>query len=407
MTHIWEDPTMIYPQNMQTQALDPLRNGDQGTPGLAQFVVPGGDFENIPENEVRAFIVTPFYFALIPDQPANSLRYQDGVDQIRELLKDILGRSDTIIIPYVSTFPDDEFNYASGKILIQYDPVNEWSPAEGCNIQFAGIELWVEDHPVPQFRDVWNAFPNQIPSPGSLAGRSLSGEGREVGVLGHEKAPAFEEEGWKEYEALRRRAFCVRPSKSVSASSALSTSSSSPSSVTQDPTTFQTSVIPSSSAGSSTFSSTPTSSSDPPSPPTPTSSKALEIIMHYSFDNLLNGHWNSFFFFETKVGVSADGCGTPTYFDPKGNFSNELAINQAFWPSSTSSYSMTLFGEENCTFFTVSEKLGGNLHCPSMKEGNNVTCIAHPEKTQVDAIHKCPDDRYISTKYHRVGYCEW
>jgi hypothetical protein len=106
---------MMVPGNMQTQALDPLRNGDQGTPGFAQFVVKGSDFEDIPENEVRAFIVTPFALPGVPNQPADSIRYPNQINQIRKLLEDTLGRGDTITIPYVSTGPDDDFSYASCK----------------------------------------------------------------------------------------------------------------------------------------------------------------------------------------------------------------------------------------------------------------------------------------------------
>jgi hypothetical protein len=120
MTHIWEGPTMNKPwtQKFQTQALDPLRNGDRGTPALEQFAVTGGDFENIPENKVRAFIITPLPLPGNFGQPTNNIRYTNEADQIKALLEDILGRGDTITVPYVSSAADPNFENANGK-----DPV--------------------------------------------------------------------------------------------------------------------------------------------------------------------------------------------------------------------------------------------------------------------------------------------
>jgi hypothetical protein len=113
--------------------LDPLRNGDRGTPALEQFVVTGGDFENIPENKVRAFIIKPLPLPGNSGQPTNNIRYTNEADQIKALLEDILRRGDTITVPYVLTAADPNFENANGKVLIQYDPINEWSQIEGCD----------------------------------------------------------------------------------------------------------------------------------------------------------------------------------------------------------------------------------------------------------------------------------
>jgi hypothetical protein len=155
MTHIWKGPTMNEPwtDNMRTQALDPLRNDEKGTPGLQQFAVPGGDFENIPETNVRAFILTRLPIRGDFNQPIGQIRYTNEVGQIKVLLEDILGHSDTTTISYVSTSPDHDFESASGKRLIQYDPVNQWTEFEGlCDIQNAGIELWFEDLPLYRYQ---------------------------------------------------------------------------------------------------------------------------------------------------------------------------------------------------------------------------------------------------------------
>jgi P pilus assembly chaperone PapD len=82
MTHIWENPTFTPPGNFRTQALDTLGNGEETTPGLAQHVVAGGDFENTPENEVRAFIVTPLELDVF-NQSTDIIRYPNELTKLK------------------------------------------------------------------------------------------------------------------------------------------------------------------------------------------------------------------------------------------------------------------------------------------------------------------------------------
>lgn len=61
MAHIWENPTMDNTDNnFQRDALDALRNlagdGKGVSQGVSAFTGPGGDFENIVENRVRAMV---------------------------------------------------------------------------------------------------------------------------------------------------------------------------------------------------------------------------------------------------------------------------------------------------------------------------------------------------------------
>ena len=157
---------MMSPHLFDEDIVQTLRYGDSGnTEGLSYFTGPGGDFENTVENNVRAFIVT-LYLEKSEDESA----YQDVIDRIEGLLHNILGRQDTMIIPYHRNVPelylrDKIMTHGHGKILIQYDPVQDWiSGAPGaCDVQQAAIELWFEDRPWPRYSDQWEAFPSQFP----------------------------------------------------------------------------------------------------------------------------------------------------------------------------------------------------------------------------------------------------
>lgn len=252
MTHIWESPTMMIPQNFQTQVLDSLRNGDAGVPqGLTAFTGAGGDFENTPANKVRAFIITPYRRNVVPSGH-NDLQFPSEVGKIKDMLSTELGRGDTIVIPYIATGPDHLFLFPFGKVLIQYDPVAAWlGRANGnCNTQVAGVELWFEDHPMHRYRDRWEAFPTQLLPTNPLPKRSISENGKDIRLLrGMEVTDANEQE-WKEYEALIQRqdgGSCAIPSRSASASSDIQSFSRDPSASTSKvPTTLQTSFVSSS-----------------------------------------------------------------------------------------------------------------------------------------------------------------
>ncbi|KAI4626236.1 uncharacterized protein J4E87_004736 [Alternaria ethzedia] len=166
LTHIWEKPSMEQPQLFQSEVLDVLRNGSlEFSHPLTVFTVPGEGFENIAENKVRAFIITPYRdFAINP--ASDDINYPYEVDKIKDLLNNILGRNDALIIPYS---PAEENNRddltPKGKLYIQYDPVTAaLVRAEGgCNPQqVAAIELWFEDAPTYRYRDTWQPFPDQV-----------------------------------------------------------------------------------------------------------------------------------------------------------------------------------------------------------------------------------------------------
>jgi hypothetical protein len=310
-----------------------------------------------------------------------------------------------ITIPYVPIGPDDEFEFASGKILIKYDPVQEWSPpvvVDGCNIQMAAIELWVESHSLPRFKSVWIVFPHQVPGYVPPVDQSIQIEGGNVRVFGNEKAPTSEGVDWKEYEALKGRAFCARPSSGASVSSALSASSSS---TTQDPTTLQTSVSRSSSADSTTFSSMPISSSASPSSatpaPAPTPSKAISIalIRPGMGGTAVPNYW---VIFKTAYGSQANVCSSRTVsHDAWGTrFAYSNAIDSPPWPHL--SFIFTLYGEDDCRYFNDGNG-PGSLTCPHWN-GKVIDCVEDPERTQKSATHRC-DNR--SRSYHRAVTCEW
>jgi hypothetical protein len=350
MTHIWEHPTMALPGNMQAQALGPLRNGDNGTPGLQQFVGPGGDFENTPENKVRIYIITPLPIFNEPNQPRDVSLFPDQVGQIEALLTQILGRDDTVTLRYVKTGPDPDFKRASGRVFIQYDPVDQWMMNELCYLQTASIELWFEDTPRYRYKDSWIASANQLVVPESLKARSV----------------------------FRPFGACKRPSQKPSASSVTSTSAS--------PTTLQTSVVSSSSA--------PT-----PTPPLALS-KALSVILVYFDDENESFHRNYWGLFETTYKSEVDSCHTDRVWSPdaSSSWTDSKALDSPPWPHT--SHSTTLYGEESCQYFNDGTG-AGSFTCPSLN-GRVVDCREHPERTQKSATHRCND-----FSYHRAVYCEW
>ncbi|CAO2658407.1 Nn.00g061300.m01.CDS01 [Neocucurbitaria sp. VM-36] len=455
MAHLWEDPSMITPHLLQTQVLDSLRNGDAGVPqGLTAFTGPGGDFENIPANKVRAFIITP-YRRGSTNPSFDDLQFPYEVGKIKDLLSSILGRSDTSTIPYVPRDPDPDFLLPFGKVLLQYDPVAVWlgQANGGCNTQVAGIELWFENSPRYRYRDRWNVFPNQLLPVNSLPRRSISTKSRFIRLLRGREVTDADEKEWREFDILMQRqegGSCLLPSRSNDASSTspsstgpsssasplsstnspsalvslLSTSSSS-SSIFRDSTTFQTSFLSLSGGGggtipakestsstkesqttkeeshSSTEESPPKKSTSSPAP-TPTASKAVSIILRNVNDN--GDDYNSWTFFETSVGSQTDGCSVPVLNDPATRWSDRDAIKNPPWPHGT--FTMTLFGEDNCQYLNDGNG-AGILHCPTMGEGNNVGCKEDSEKGRVSAITQCLYSLQLTRAYHRVVYCEY
>jgi hypothetical protein len=73
-----------------------LRNGNTGVPqGLTTFTGAGGNFEKTPTNKLRAFVITP-YRRIGEDNPSyDALQFPYEVDKVKNLLNDVLGRSDT------------------------------------------------------------------------------------------------------------------------------------------------------------------------------------------------------------------------------------------------------------------------------------------------------------------------
>lgn len=128
MTHIWEDPSMLYTQRLQPDVLDVLRNGRAEfdlSQGLAAFIGPGGDFENSIENKGCAFIVT-LRARYVSNPTHNSLKFPYEVGKIKDLLWYVLRTRDVVVLPCIAGAEQDPnvFNYyPQGKVLIQYDPV--------------------------------------------------------------------------------------------------------------------------------------------------------------------------------------------------------------------------------------------------------------------------------------------
>ncbi|KAH5449877.1 hypothetical protein HBI31_244630 [Parastagonospora nodorum] len=230
MTHIWEQPSMMSPHLFEQDIAQPLRDGgDWRVPrGLSFFTGPGGDFENTAENNVRAFIITS-YRRSVDWLSEDDLQYVGVVGNIKELLHDILGRRDTMTIPYEARGPETFLKagviaFPNGKVLIQYDPVEGWLSGgpDACDIQAAKIELWFERSPFPRYSDQWEAFPSQFPRwpwPGQLD--ADSGEDTELLEFYHLYNGTEEEKlnKYKDHLKLQMGDSCPLRSKSAVTSS--------------------------------------------------------------------------------------------------------------------------------------------------------------------------------------------
>jgi hypothetical protein len=386
---------MMTPDLWQSEMLESIRNGDAGVQqDITAFTGPGGDFEDTPENKVRAFIITP-YDKKVADPGYDELEYRTAVDKIKEMLIEVLGRSDTITFPYKSTGADPNKKTPEGKVFIQYDPNDaSLAPADsGCSQQLAAIELWFETSPRYRYREKWSPFPNQLPSADTLFKRSFA-LGNDTRLMRGRVVTDTDEGEWKEHERLMRR----QESGSCSRPSAFGVSSSA-----RDPSSFKTSVvssssgktaIPQSSASStkqpsipppkqpasrtrepstSTTSAHPTSttSAAPPRsavaapPPPPAPSKTISVILR---NTIMEGeNYNTWTFFETSIGVQADGCTTvPVLNDVSRQWTEPWAVISTPWPHGT--FTMPLFGEDDCEYLSDGTN-PGILHCPGMGEG--------------------------------------
>jgi hypothetical protein len=320
------------------------------------------------------------------DPQHDDLQFPDQVRQIKTMLNSVLGSHDpvsAIHIPYEDRGEDEDFEFAHGKILIQYDPVQEYQQTadQSCATQMAALEVWYEEvFPDPRYRDMWSAFPNQVvavqPGPTKRLIRDL-------------QATHASEEELQEYLSVLRRqnAICVRPSGTLSTSP-----------TARGPTTMQTSVVTTSDSAQSRD----VNSTTHPTPSSTPKSRALSIAVRAlqhtpEFDN----QW---VFYETEVGVPADICApNATLYDNKSRWRDTNAVHVPPWPHGT--FTMTLHGEDNCQYSNDGTD-EGILHCPSFGDGNNVSCNEDAEKSLFSAYTPCPSEG-ISVAAHRVVYCEW
>ncbi|KAF2121597.1 hypothetical protein BDV96DRAFT_594777 [Lophiotrema nucula] len=267
MTHIWESPSMLTPDQLYPHILDPLLNGPMHNgpvrprwngnndipQGLTPFTAAGGDFENIPENKVRAFVITS-YRREAKDPSNGDIEFPSEIGKIKNLLSDVLGRDDTLLIPYIPGKHSDPDNTNPwGKVLIQYDPQQALlQQSDGnCNTQIAQLEICVSQSDSTCKSSPSNPLPPNPPpaNPGPTAPARMASVNNEVKRLlrGREVTEKDENE-WEQYENMMRRqnngGICFIPSTSLPSSTgsrSLLTNTNS--------TTFQTSTIPVPSAG--------------------------------------------------------------------------------------------------------------------------------------------------------------
>jgi hypothetical protein len=362
---------MINPVVFQAQVLDTIQHGAPGSPqGLSAFTGVGGDFENIPGNKVRAFIITSQRRSAI-NPTFDDLEFPHEVGKIKNLLKILLGRDDTLMIPYVAGGPDLDLRNPLGKVLIQYNPVAAMLlPADGgCASQIVRIELWFQDSPLYRYRDSWEAFPSQVPVVfAPVSKRSSSTVNKEIRILRGIEVEDIDEEEWKEFEglmSLQESGSCAVSSRSNLASSATPTKSDSAlSSSTQGLSTLQTILLTSSSGVSSTPQGVPASTGVPAATPTPvgpsTPSRAVSIIMKNTTE-VGSSRTDSLLFLETLYRSQVDGCNDPWFHihsELKHTDSVVDVITYPPWPEGRMPYSQRFLVENpikdptirNCTY---------------------------------------------------------
>lgn len=144
--------------NFREHVINQMQNGGPNIPGLRQFTAAGGQFAT-PQRPVWA-IVTP------RGGTPNSWRYEPEVHEIKDVLKDLFPAAPPVIIDYETrSDPFSQTNTASGKILLQYDPMESWfeDPNQPCvYYQKATFRLWVEDRPNYVLEKYWAAETNQL-----------------------------------------------------------------------------------------------------------------------------------------------------------------------------------------------------------------------------------------------------
>ncbi|KAH7114998.1 hypothetical protein B0J11DRAFT_594114 [Dendryphion nanum] len=458
MSHIWEWPTLTFAEDdgdhFNDYIYDQLVNGDGSMlhGGLNSFIGPGGDFEDSEENEVRAFIVT----AKRRDprtgmwDGTDNVNFPEAINDIKQMLKAVLGdrvSTNTRTLKYVPRSDDPGLQNEYGKVLVRYDPNNDALQGIGCTGQVAAVQLWFEETE-PIYQTFW--FPTEeqfdqrlLPSPilsiGTNTGPFITPSAIEsVRIRGLLKKRGFtstNEKEWKEYENVVRRYMyrrqgnqaCPLPSRSLSASSvsasSVSASSISMNSLTEssvtassilssqesssspkptDPTTFETSVVPSSTPRSTEVPSTPSTptSSIAPAPPPPMASRAVSIILQYIREK--DERYNTWVFHETSIGVKADPCNNskPVHDDIPTRWFDKTSIDTPPWPWGTFEIPV-LFGEKGCKYLSDGTN-PGILHCPSLN-GQTIGCKEDAEKSLTYPEQCLYSGNSIRT-IHRVAY---
>lgn len=164
MSHHWEVPFFSpgsWEIGSQDQfrkgVLDELVDGGPQISGLKQYTGQDGPF---------ALHYRPAAYVVRPEgagRPDYDKAYDAKVYQIVDTVKDILGVGiPPLPITYTRSGGDNAVS-PKGKILFQYDPAQDDSPANGgCPIQKAMERVWVEDKPIWIHQRYWAAYDDQM-----------------------------------------------------------------------------------------------------------------------------------------------------------------------------------------------------------------------------------------------------
>lgn len=171
LSHFWEIPSFRrFSSNFRKSrreedmvlfdetVLNQMAFGGPDITGLQPYTVPGADFDKSEDPQV--IIMTP----RIPFAVDDELEYEDEITEIKSGLAVLFPAVPPMTVDYLPrpsrALQNDN---PAGKILVQYDPMNEITPSTEARSSYHGatIRVWVEDQPQPVLEKKWAAKDSQ------------------------------------------------------------------------------------------------------------------------------------------------------------------------------------------------------------------------------------------------------
>jgi hypothetical protein len=184
-SHLWEDPYF----GLEDDYGNVVFNQELFDRGILSVFVNGCSFNEDPMSVrgIACYLTdddegwfqakyTPEVVIISVGNPTGGggLLYRTQIDQIRERIvgpQGILPGAPVTEVDYIRAGPDPAvgdpqhpqgFSWPQGKLLFQYDPVQDYVREGNCRKQRAAMRVWVEDRPKQVAELIWPALPNQL-----------------------------------------------------------------------------------------------------------------------------------------------------------------------------------------------------------------------------------------------------